>query len=117
MLALIFALTACGASPAEEDVQPDPQQEESSTPSEETTPEPEESTEPASGTDDENEQDWEEGFTGEKMTVTNEDGFDNAGYVEIPVEKTSRYYFKANEASRNDSGHFIIFPNLAKIMD
>jgi len=109
MLVLIFALTACGASPAEEDVQPDPQQEESSTPSEETTPEPEESTEPASGTDDESEQDWEECFTGEKLTFTNEDGFDNAGFVEIPVEKTSRYYFKANDASRNGNVTWTVY--------
>ena len=109
MLALILALTACGASPAEEDVQPDPQQEESSTPSEEATPDPEESIEPASGTDDESEQDWEEGFTGEKLTFTNEDGFDNAGFVEIPVKIAARYYFKANEASKNGNVTWTVY--------
>lgn len=108
MLALIFALTACGTTPAEEDVQPDPQQEESSTPSEETTPDPEESAEPAPDTD-ENEQDWEEGFTGEKMTVTNEDGFDNAGFVEIAVKKSARYYFKANEASKDGNVTWTVY--------
>ena len=103
---LVLAFAACS------------QKEEPSSEPEETTPASEETVEPTDSEDGKEEEwDWEEGITGEKMTITNEDGFDQAGYVEIPTEKLGRYYFKANEASKNGFNHFIRNPiNRKKIV-
>ena len=98
-LCLVLAFAACS------------QKEEPSSEPEEPTPASEETVQPTDSEEEgkEEEWDWEEGITGEKMTITNEDGFDQAGYVEIPTEKLGRYYFKANEASKNGNVTWTVY--------
>ena len=97
-LCLVLAFAACS------------QKEEPSSEPEEPTPASEETVQPTDSEDGKEEEwDWEEGITGEKMTITNEDGFDQAGYVEIPTEKLGRYYFKANEASKNGNVTWTVY--------
>ncbi len=96
-LCLVLAFAACS------------QKEDPSSGSEEPTPSSEETVEPASDETEEHEQDWEAGFASETLTVSNEDGFDDAGFVEIPAEKLGRYYFKANEASKNGNVTWTVY--------